>query len=304
MTNKINFKQIYKLIMVIILISPLIFYAWQASLRSPIINKQQILFQGITYTRTIYSSPRPFIVHIVAIDLTVPGVKPFITPPKSVSTVSKNSAMTTSNFIKKFNLQLAVNGSFFYPFHERTPWDYYPKPGEPVNVLGKSISNSITYGPSSSRWNVLCFTKDNLAQILKQKQCPRGTVQGIAGMNIIVINSSSKINYDTPAYARTAVATNKKGDKLWLIVVDGKQPFYSEGATLKELAEIALSLGADSALNLDGGGSTTLVISNGSGTEVLNAPIHNKIPMNERPVANHLGFYARFYALPVSKSIR
>ncbi len=43
--------------------------------------------------------------------------------------------------------------------------------------------------------------------------------------------------------------------------------------------------------------ATTLVISNGSGTEVLNAPIHNKIPMNERPVANHLGFYA----LPVNQ---
>jgi exopolysaccharide biosynthesis protein len=75
-----------------------------------------------------------------------------------------------------------------------------------------------------------------------------------------------------------------------LIIVDGKQPFYSEGVTLRELAAIAIDLGANTALNLDGGGSTTLVIADGLETKILNSPIHNKIPMNERPVANHLGF--------------
>lgn len=53
-----------------------------------------------------------------------------------------------------------------------------------------------------------------------------------------------------------------------------------------------MKLGADRAINLDGGGSTTLAITNSSNIKVINAPIHNKIPMNERPIANHLGFYA------------
>ncbi len=61
-------------------------------------------------------------------------------------------------------------------------------------------------------------------------------------------------------YQRTAVATNQKGDKLWLIVIDGKQPFYSDGVTIAELTEIMINLGVDKALNLDGGGSTTLVV--------------------------------------------
>ena len=292
MIHKISSQQIGKFTAITILVLPLVLYGWRASLRPPLTDKKQRLFRGITYTRKIYSTPRPFIVHIVAIDLTTPGIKPFITPAKSTSDNSNNPAMSTSNFLKKFNLKLAVNGSFFSPFHERTPWDYYPKPGELTNVLGESIANGVAYGNAHSRWNVLCFSPSNLAQILEQKQCPTGTVWGIAGKDALVINSRSMIKYDTPAYARTAVATNKKGDKLWLIVVDGKQPFYSEGATLQELAEIALGIGADSALNLDGGGSTTLAIANDSATKVLNAPIHTKIPMNERPIANHLGFYA------------
>jgi len=67
---------------------------------------------------------------------------------------------------------------------------------------------------------------------------------------------------------------------------------YSEGMTIVELAKFVQQLGVDRALNLDGGGSTTLVMGTRLGARVLNAPIHTKVPMRERPVANHLGFYA------------
>ena len=75
-------------------------------------------------------------------------------------------------------------------------------------------------------------------------------------------------------------------------MVDGRQPKYSEGVTLWELAEITLEAGADIALNLDGGGSSTMVMRGDSGTNILNAPFHTNIPMRERPVGNHLGIFA------------
>lgn len=293
MIKQDSLKQIYKIIIVIILILPLSLYGWQATLRPPITDIEQNLFKGITYTRKIHSIPRTFITHIIEIDLTIPGLKPFVTPAKLNK---QNLAQTTSSFIEEYNLQLAVNGSFFYPFYERVPWDYSPKIGQPVNALGQSITNNISYGDLAKGWKILCFDKNNLAGITSQKQCPQGTVQGIAGMDILVKDGRNNIKSNTPAYPRTVVATNKQGNKLWLIVADGKQPFYSEGVTLKEVAEIAISLGVDTALNLDGGGSTTLAINDGLETKIINAPIHSKIPMNERPVANHLGFYA----LPVN----
>ncbi len=62
---------------------------------------------------------------------------------------------------------------------------------------------------------------------------------------------------------------------------------------MSELTDIVMELGAHTALNLDGGGSTALVAAGFWGTHSLNAPIHTRIPMRQRPVANHLGFYAR-----------
>ena len=48
--------------------------------------------------------------------------------------------------------------------------------------------------------------------------------------------------------------------KVFLVVVDGRQPGHSVGMTLRELANLMLGLGARSALNLDGGGSSTMVV--------------------------------------------
>jgi hypothetical protein len=56
---------------------------------------------------------------------------------------------------------------------------------------------------------------------------------------------------------RTAVGVTDDG-KLLLVVVDGRQPGYSAGMTLQELADLMASLGARDAINLDGGGSTAI----------------------------------------------
>ena len=70
------------------------------------------------------------------------------------------------------------------------------------------------------------------------------------------------------------------GRKLLLVAVDGRQPGYSVGMTLEELAHFFLKLGAVDAMNLDGGGSTTMVI----GGEVVNSPSDGR----ERPVGSAL----------------
>ena len=77
-----------------------------------------------------------------------------------------------------------------------------------------------------------------------------------------------------------------------LVVVDGRQPFYSAGATFDELADILLAHGAHFGMSLDGGGSSTMVIEGENGEPViLNSPIDQRIPGRERPVANHIGIF-------------
>lgn len=91
---------------------------------------------------------------------------------------------------------------------------------------------------------------------------------------------------------RTAVGINRNGRYLYLVVIDGRQPLYSQGATFQELAELLKEYGAFTAMSLDGGGSSTLVVEGENGSpEILNSPIDNYIPGRERPVGNHLGVY-------------
>ena len=65
---------------------------------------------------------------------------------------------------------------------------------------------------------------------------------------------------------RTALGYNV--DTLFLVVADGRQPKYSTGLTLYELASILIDLGATEAINLDGGSSSTFVVND----KVVNKP--------------------------------
>lgn len=76
---------------------------------------------------------------------------------------------------------------------------------------------------------------------------------------------------------RTAIGITAD-HKLLLVTVNGRQPQISVGMTLEELGNLLIELGAVQAMNLDGGGSTTMVIRN----LVLNLPSNGR----ERPVSN------------------
>jgi hypothetical protein len=261
---------------------------------------QKDLFEGVQYSRRFRSSPRPQVIHLVTLDLAAPGLKPFVTPPLMNDPEQRHAtARTTSAFLQEFGLQLAVNGSFFYHFREETPWDYFPHPGQRVWVMGTAISNRIPYKKTLRGFPSVCFTDQKTAQIVDNGQCPTQTIQAISGNEIFVRNGQLVQNPSQRArdwqepYSRTAIATDTTRRKLWIILVDGKQPLYSEGATMAELAAIATELGATTALNLDGCGSVTLAIGDRYRSKVLNAPIQSKIPTWERPIANHLGFYAQ-----------
>lgn len=69
-------------------------------------------------------------------------------------------------------------------------------------------------------------------------------------------------------HPRTAVGANKEGTHVYLIVVDGRQG-HSKGMTLYELAAMFVELGAHSAINLDGGGSSAMFIADKG---IVNSP--------------------------------
>ncbi|HXG40716.1 MAG TPA: phosphodiester glycosidase family protein [Candidatus Limnocylindrales bacterium] len=86
-------------------------------------------------------------------------------------------------------------------------------------------------------------------------------------------------------HPRTAVGVTASGDVV-LVTVDGRQSDYSTGMTLPDLAQLMLSRGAVDAINLDGGGSTTMAVRlpGDSDVTVVNSPSDGR----ERAVANAL----------------
>jgi hypothetical protein len=259
-------------------------------------NVHETLFAGVTYAREIRDEPRPLVIHVVSVELDAPGVGFLVTPSDGDPSQDQPlRARKTSQFLAEFGAQVAVNGGFFQPWHSDSPWDYYPHVGDPVGAIGFTSSRGIAYAPDKPDWPTLYLAEDNRASFDR----PIGGVyNAISGQPLLV--QAGKIVSQSPCgvycrtpHPRTAIALDRDARRLLIVVVDGRQPNYSEGVTLTELSEIILTYGGYTALNLDGGGSTTLVMEEASGQpRLLNSPIDNRIPGRERPVGNHLGVFA------------
>jgi len=255
-------------------------------------SKRELIFKGVTYIRDVKRTPRPMVIHAIIVDLRASGISTLVTPgdPKLDLPLK---AMTTSQFLSKYNVQVAINGDSFTPWHSRSVLDYYPHKGDPVAPLGFAASKGIAYAEASSdALPTLYISRTNQAQF----NAKIGNLyNAISGTTMLVRWGQvvSGLAKETELNPRSAVGLDKVKKKLILMVIDGRQPGYSEGATLAETAALLISYGAYEGMNLDGGGSATLVMQSRLGfPQVLNSPINHGIPGWERPVANHLGIFA------------
>jgi len=193
-------------------------------------------------------------------------------------------------------VQIAINGDGFSPWWSRSPADYYPHVGDPVAPFGLSASNGKVYSTGvQTTPGIKPTLYVNRRNVLSFNNAPNNIHSAISGDRMIVLKGEVAPDLDDEGVEpRTAIGMNRNGRYLYLVVVDGRQPFYSSGATFAELAKVLIDRGAYIAMSLDGGGSSTMVIEGDAGEPlILNSPIDNYIPGRERPVANHLGIYIR-----------
>jgi hypothetical protein len=121
---------------------------------------------------------------------------------------------------------------------------------------------------------------------------PRVRLWNTVGGNERILRNGAVVAHDHNLHPRTAAGVSADHKKLWLLVVDGRNPLHSMGMTTIEEAEMLKHYGAVDALNLDGGGSSTLVLADPA-PRVVNITVGLKdIPFTERPVGMNLGVYA------------
>jgi hypothetical protein len=255
---------------------------------------KRTLYEGVTYRRVVRFLPRPMIAHVLTIDRKEKGIEFLVTPPDSKGEMPLK-ARTTSQFLDEFDLQIAVNGSGFAPWWSRGPADYYPHVGDPIAPLGFTASDGNVYWTESGTEGTPPALYISRRNALSFNNKPNRVHSAISGNRMIVLKAEIAPDLEDPnREPRTAVGINRNGRYVYLVVVDGRQPFYSEGATFTELAQLLIDQGAFVAMSLDGGGSSTMVIEGDDGRPVvLNSPIHHYIPGTERPVGTHLGIYVK-----------
>jgi len=252
------------------------------------------IFRGVTYDRLTFRSPRPMVAHIVTVDLAVAKPRFFTTPPVP-GLKYPYQAQAVSTFLKDHRLQLAINADFFKPYWGRGPWDYYPHFGDAVYSRGLSMHEGDIVTPPQSNRPSLFFSKDGRVSFDPLAFAP---YDAISGESIYLRDGKWSVREPDTSYWRSSiqprcsVGLSKDGRSLLIAVVDGRQPGYSEGCTVHEMADILVRHGAGTMLDLDGGGSETLVKEGRDGKPyILNCPIDSWIPNRERPVATQLGLW-------------
>ena len=255
------------------------------------------LYVGVDYeTATVPSNPTAAgapttsRAYIVRIDLRAPGISLVATPQ---SGPLETTSETLTQFATAQRVRVAINSNFFAPCCNAF--------AEPKDVIGLLVSRGQVVSPATSdpvqSEAVLAVSRGNRAVIAHGQDVDLGNVYtAVAGSAIIVQDgvdvSASSPNEGDPTHPnpRTLVGLSHHGRFLYFVVIDGRVPGYSAGTTNAQSAALMLALGCESALNLDGGGSSEMVRA-----DTLGAPyiVNNPSGGAERFDASALGVYAR-----------
>jgi len=258
-------------------------------------------FVGVQLERITRSTPRPEIIQLATIDPKAPGIRFLVTPSNGNPNGSlpgdsnlETTRETTLRFVTRQHAQLGINGSFFT----------FVKHSLDTDDVSLVISDGYVVSPlDPHRAWVLNITPDNRVQIRKVTASEVGKPDSqlhdaIAGSDLLVeqgkVVAPTGSKFDDSHPPRTAVAVTRDG-RLLLMTVDGRQPGFSEGMSLQEVARFLVAHGAVEALNFDGGGSTTMAIADPR-PRIINFPSDHKPDGDAgkaRAVGVNLGVFAR-----------
>ena len=185
---------------------------------------------------------------------------------------------TPTSFRNLVGAQAVINGDFF------SYTDYYP--------IGMAVGEGTLWHDDNGSFGFLAAGNDRL--FLSPAEAVVTSLEGwirqaVGGYPTLVRDGAAQYGATAPSHCperhpRTAVGLSRDRQHLYLVVVDGRTT-ASRGMTCDELADLMVDLGAFSALNLDGGGSTAMSI---SGLGTVNDPSDG----SERVVSNHWAVFA------------
>jgi hypothetical protein len=154
-----------------------------------------------------------------------------------------------------------------------------------ARVEGPAMTDGETWSIATNARPALVVHKDHSVTIETMKQPAKDDWEVIAG-NVILVKDGAVVPHKSAArHPRTLAGLDATGNKLILMLVDGRKPGVAIGMTYDEEAAEMLRLGCAEALNLDGGGSSVMAVREAGELKILNEPTDGR----ERAVGNVLG---------------
>lgn len=233
--------------------------------------------------------------YFATVDLQDPRVEIVTTGVNTAScagTPTSAALTTTPSFRSTNNLALAINANFFSTCNSSR--------GDHIGLVvsdGTVVSPARQFGAQPDP--ALMFTASKLASIGNLATATPGIFDAVAGVGPSNTDSdpgtllvTDGVNTGATARVtpgtrepRTAAGVSRDGRWLYLCVVDGRQANWSVGMTLPELADVFIQKGAWRAVNLDGGGSSSIAFQRSDGTIATNRPSDG----SARAVSTNLG---------------
>jgi exopolysaccharide biosynthesis protein len=251
----------------------------------------------VTYRHIVRRSPN-FSIHVVTINLADPRVTIRVVgggPVPDDKAPWVTTLLPPTEIANREHFDIAINGDFFSAIATK---DIEGRNtgfvrGKLAAPEGFAMTDGHLWHQTHQARPYLEITADHTAKFVDgrlMKPIDPTATEIVGGGQIIVLHGQA-VNFGgafaTNRHPRTVVGLDRTGTKLTLFIVDGRQANLSIGMTLADLSHEMIALGCDSALNLDGGGSTDLVWRdpNTHQLEIVNSPSDSK----ERSVADVLG---------------
>ena len=279
-------------------------------------------FRGISIILRTETVPRSLTIHVVQIDLTAPGIALKLTPPGgTLETVRQ----TTLDFLKQEHAQVAINAHFFLPFpststaadlvgfaaSDGTVYSAFETPTQSYAIVDHAPA--IAFDRRNHARIVHCDTRFPDGKHLREKTVVWNALAGSAqiitnGLKTIPSytarqdsfakltpggprNYSDANSWYDALQARTAIGLSRNNKTLYLLTVD--RAGGSLGMSVGEVADLLIrDYHVYNALNLDGGGSTSMAMEDPATHQAAMVNQSSDNPTG-RSVGSNLAVFAR-----------
>jgi exopolysaccharide biosynthesis protein len=249
--------------------------------------REYLVVPGVVY-RYLWSARGPWAVHLVQAEIEGRCDLGFTVLRPEARRAGRGGRETVSGMVRGSTDRVlaALNADFFTP--EGTALGVEIVDGQVVSATGRP---TFAWRPGEEPWMGTALVGPSDIGVGWSVDLRSGDGRTVAvggdpdlidgGARVGDLTVSARPSFAAARHPRSAVGYDVDGGVVWLVAVDGRQPPHSVGMSLPELAELFEVLGVEEALNLDGGGSTALVVGDGP----VNRPSD---AAGERPVVNAL----------------